>query len=338
MPAPLVAVGLGALGGAGATLGIAGLINNKEPRRAEKSAEQDTIKQLDDYEANGGKLNTAEYAQSDLPQAQNADPQPAFKATNIGWLDDKLKKGTATAYDAYIARNYLGMNLGDYGHQAVDVNLNGKLAMTNLNRLYEQANNVMASADLYDAVLASGEGNLGRTAELARDLFEVAPWLPNAVLPDETNHQYRIHQDESAFRAAIDAANGGKPNRYTQEVMMQRYKHNSRSTSAQANLMAALLTQNNIALQKNMEQIAQLRGWDNVPQAYKDRYTLNAKMVNDLSKKGFDDKDYSEFVKKYGLNADKSYARYSNALHEIEQRKQNTQAAKDDYTSPVERE
>ena len=336
MPAPLIALGLVGAGAAG--LGAAYHSNQKSAAEyAQKQREKDKQKNPLDETSGGNLSEISQYAQSDLPQAQNADPQPAFKATNIGWLDDKLKKGTATAYDAYIAKNYLGMNLGDYGHQAVDVNLNGKLAMTNLNRLYEQANNVMASGDLYDAVLASGEGNLGRTAEMARDLFEVAPWLPSFLLPDEQNHQYRVHQDESAFRAAIDAANGGKPNRYTQEKMMARYQHNSRSTNAQANLMAALLTQNNIALQKNMEQIAQLRGWDNVPQAYKERYALNAKKIQDLSKKGFGDKDYSEFIKKYGLNADKSYARYLNALQEIEQRKQSTQAAKDDYTSPVER-
>lgn len=253
--------------------------------------------------------------------SQNATlPQSAFKSTNIAWLDEKLKNNTATAYDAYLAKNYLGMNLADYGHQSLDVNLNGKLAMTNLNKLYNDSNNVIANADLYDAVLASGKGNLGWLSEMSRDWHEIAPAFS---FINKKNNMYRNLQNAMAWAAAIDATNGGKPNKYTQEHFMNMYQHTARDERAQTSLMASALKQNNIALMKNMQQIAQLRGgWEAVPEHYIQRYNKNVDMIKDLSDKKF---NYDKFLTKYKLNADDSFKRYLSKATLDDNTDQNTQ-------------
>lgn len=306
MAIPLIALGLAGAAGAGTLIG-AGLSAGSPREKSTKSVSTNQPTERGTTATSQG-ANLDENGNA-LMMSDNFQqlPQPAFKPTNVAWLDEKLANGTATAYDAYLAKNFLGMNLGDYGRQSVDVNLNGKLAMTNLNKLYDNANNVIANADLYDAVLASGKDNIGWVGEMSRDWYEFMPAL-SWISPE--NNKYRNLQNAMAWAAAIDATNGGKPNRFTQEHFMNMYQHTSRGEKQQASLMAGALKQNNIALKKNIEQIAQLRGGlQNVPQAYIERYNKNLEMIKDLSADNF---DYSAFLKKYKLNADDSYQRYLN--------------------------
>lgn len=294
MALPVILLGLAGAGGALLGAGM----SSKEPRAKVNDQKQNIIHQTQD-------TSSFMNEPSELNELNNSLPQDAFKSTNVGWLDEKLKNGTASAYDAYLAKQYLDIDLSEYGRQSMDVNLNGKLSMTNLNKLYDNANNVVANAELYDAVLASGKGNIGLGAEIVRDLHELIPFSPIG----KENNKYRNFQNAMAWAAAIDATNGGKPNRYTQEHFMNMYQHNARGEREQASLMAAALKQNNIALKKNIEQIAQLRGGaQNVPKQYYERYKKNKAMIADLSNDQF---NYDAFLKKYKLNsADQSYQNY----------------------------
>lgn len=305
MALPLI-LGLAGAAGAGTLIG-AGL-SAGSPRDKSTNIEAQSTPSMRGAEQNaqGTATNPNALTETTL-NTELSQSQGGFKPTNVKWLDEKLANGTASAYDAYLAKNYLGMNLADYGHQSVDVNLNGKLTMTNLNKLYDAANNVVANADLYDAVLASGKGNIGWVGEISRDWYEFAPalsWI------GQENNKYRNLQNAMAWAAAIDATGGGKPNRFTQEHFMNMYQHSGRGEKQQASLMAGALKQNNIALKKNIEQIAQLRGGlQNVPQHYIERYNKNNEMIKDLSSNKF---DYAKFLEKYQLNADDSYQRYLN--------------------------
>ena len=154
-------------------------------------------------------------------------------------------------------------------------------------------------------MLAAGDdSNIGLLGELVRDAHEAVPFFPIG----KENNRYRNLQNAMVYAAAVDATNGYKPHKTTIDHFTNMYEHSARDMKAQSSLMAAALTQNNIALRKSMEQIAQLRGgWQNVPQNYIQRYEKNAQMIADLRSDKF---NHENFVKKYKLNANNSYQRY----------------------------
>ena len=299
MALPLVAkIGLG-IAGAG-TAYLAGKGSSSEPREPQNATKPDGTPDVTHIQGTDG-----QGGQYDFSEVEMNTPQSTFKSTNVAYLDDKLRSGTATMMDALVAKQFLGMNLGDYGNQTLDVNMNAKHKITNLNKLYESINNVNANANLYDAVLAAGEGKNTWHDELFRDLHKLLPVLPIG----KQNNLYRNLQQAMGWGAAVDAVNGGKPNRLTQEHFLEMYGHNARGEREQTSLMAGAYKQNNIALKKNIDQMAQLLGgYDKVPKEYIQRYERNRQMIKDLSSKDF---NYRQFVTKYKLNADDSIKKYA---------------------------
>lgn len=104
------------------------------------------------------------------------EPSTYFKSTQNKYLDDKLKQGTLTGMDIYVARKYLGLNLQEFGNQAKpdqNINLQAKiknLGLTGLNdRLKEGANN----QDLFDRAIQGSEGNLGVGSAIERGLNKI---------------------------------------------------------------------------------------------------------------------------------------------------------------------
>ena len=293
---------LGVAGLAGAGAYAIGKGSSDEPRESVQKDETPTATatQGQGTDGNGGQYNFSELE-------MNA-PQQTFKSTNVAYLDKKLADGTANFWDALAAKQFLGMNLGEYGHQSLDVNFNGKHAIKNLNKLYENGNKVAANADLYKATLAAGfvdnglTGNLGIVSEAVRDLHEIAPFVPIS----EKNNLYRNLQNNMAFAAAQDMSGGNKPNLWTQQRAIGMYGHNSRGEKQQASLMASALKQNNIALMQNIEQIRAVGG--QVPQKLKDTLIENEAMIADLLSKDFNRK---KFMEKWKIDINQRAANYA---------------------------
>ena len=125
MGLPLL-LGVAGLAGAGGYVAAKG--SSDEPREAVKKDETPTATATQGQGTDG---NGGQYEFSELEM--NA-PQQTFKSTNVAYLDKKLADGTANFWDALAAKQFLGMNLGEYGHQSLDVNFNGKHAIKNLNK------------------------------------------------------------------------------------------------------------------------------------------------------------------------------------------------------------
>jgi hypothetical protein len=286
---------LGVAGLAGAGAYAIGKGSSDEPREPAQKDETPTATatQGQGTDGQGGQYNFSELE-------MNA-PQQTFKSTNVAYLDKKLADGTANFWDALAAKQFLGMNLGEYGHQSLDVNFNGKHKITNLNKLYGEANNVVANADLYKAVTMSGFdegndwiGNIGVVGEIARDLHEIAPFMPIG----KENNQYRVLQRGMAFAAAIDESGGSKPNQYTQKRLMEQLDHSSRGDNEQASVMAAQLMRNSIVLNNKMQNILALGG--QIPKSVIDAYKENQQLIEALNKRNKDgDFDRKDFVKNW---------------------------------------
>ncbi len=299
-------LGLAGIGGTGYVVGKGSSSEPLEPQNATKPDGTPDVTHIQGTDGQGG--------QYDFSEVDINTPQSTFKSTNVAYLDDKLKNGTATMMDALVAKQFLGMNLGDYGHQALDVNLNAKHKMTNLNKLYGEANNVVANADLYKAVTMAGFdegsdwiGNIGVMGEAARDLHTALPFMPIS----DTNNQYRVLQNGMAFAAAIDESGGSKPNQYTQKRLMEQLGHSSRNEEAQASLMAAQLKKNSIVLDSKIQNIRALGG--QVPKSVIDAYIENQQLIQALNKRDKDGNfNRKEFVDtwKGKINIDKRMSNF----------------------------
>lgn len=106
-----------------------------------------------------------------------AESEAYFRPTNIAYLDEKLKKGTITGWDALAAQKYYGINLAEYGNQKHAIDLKAKinakvkgLGLTELNKeLRMYANN----DELFNRAIIGSEDNLGIGSAVERGLHRV---------------------------------------------------------------------------------------------------------------------------------------------------------------------
>ncbi|MDU9790741.1 Coiled-coil domain-containing protein [Helicobacter pylori] len=94
--------------------------------------------------ANQGLSNQANEPIKDL------ESEPSYLSTGIAYLDDKIKNRSITAFDYYMAKKFLGMDL--------NVNLNGNLNLKSENKTRLASIN-KATQDIFDDIKALDLGN-----------------------------------------------------------------------------------------------------------------------------------------------------------------------------------
>ncbi len=92
------------------------------------------------------------------PLKQEPQEQPSYISTGIKYLDNKIKNKSLNAFDYYMARKYLGMDL--------NVNLNGNLNITSENQTRVK-NLTSATSKVYDGLKALNLGD--RLIQKAQD-------------------------------------------------------------------------------------------------------------------------------------------------------------------------
>lgn len=205
MPAPLVVLGIAGLAGGA---GYAAVKSNQNSaaqyaQKQQEQAAQDASAQIARYEAHGGG-GVIEERPDNFYQGTTQEAQTAFKPTNVAWLDEKLKSGTATGYDAYVAKNLYGMNLGDYGDQTHNVKMDAKLS---LKKDLDELKN-LANANLnIDQAIGLSKDNLGLGG--AWDRWWNDKTGKFADMSDENARFYAAHYD--TIKAKAKADKGGKP-------------------------------------------------------------------------------------------------------------------------------
>ncbi|WP_187878285.1 Coiled-coil domain-containing protein [Helicobacter pylori] len=111
--------------------------------------------------------------------------QPSYILTGIKYLDNKIKSRSLSAFDYYMARKYLGMDL--------NVNLNGNLNIVSENQTRVK-NLTSATSKIYDGLKALNLGD--RLIEKAQDnsgIFSALKRFAN----EKTNGFYGLNSDEA---------------------------------------------------------------------------------------------------------------------------------------------
>ncbi|WP_120833743.1 Coiled-coil domain-containing protein [Helicobacter pylori] len=119
------------------------------------------------------------------------EAEPSYLSTGIAYLDNKIKNRSITAFDYYMAKKFLGLDL--------NVNLNGNLNIKSENQT-KIKNLTSASSKIYDGIKALNLGD--RLIEKAQDnsgVFSALKRLAN----EKTNGLYSLNSDEAETMNAL---------------------------------------------------------------------------------------------------------------------------------------
>ncbi len=117
--------------------------------------------------------------------------QPSYISTGIKYLDNKIKNRNLSAFDYYMARKYLGMDL--------NVNLNGNLNITSENQTRVK-NLTSATSKIYDGIKALNLGD--RLIQKAQDNSGIFSALKR-VANEKTNGLIGLNSDEAETMNAL---------------------------------------------------------------------------------------------------------------------------------------
>lgn len=114
--------------------------------------------------ANQGLANQANEPIKDL------ESEPSYLSTGIAYLDNKIKNRTITAFDYYMAKKFLGMDL--------NVNLNGSLQIKSENKTRLASIN-KATQDIFDDIKALdlGDDLIKKAQEHSGLINQVKLWI-----------------------------------------------------------------------------------------------------------------------------------------------------------------
>lgn len=134
--------------------------------------------------------------------------QEYFKPTNIGFLDKKLKEGTITPMDAYMANKYFGVKLSDYGMQRSEIDLNAKVKGLGLTDLNKALMSFEENDELFNRTINGSDGKLGLGGAFRRWAFEGSSGFFDWLKTHEP--QFMVDVKEGANALARARAGGGK--------------------------------------------------------------------------------------------------------------------------------
>ncbi len=158
----------------------------QEPAR-NNSVALESLKQ-DKEQARNHSVALESLKQDKEPARNNSvalERQPSYISTGIKYLDNKIKSRSLSAFDYYMARKYLGMDL--------NVNLNGNLNIVSENQTRVK-NLTSATSKIYDGLKALNLGD--RLIEKAQDnsgIFSALKRFAN----EKTNGFFGLNSDEA---------------------------------------------------------------------------------------------------------------------------------------------
>ncbi|WP_100983416.1 Coiled-coil domain-containing protein [Helicobacter pylori] len=125
------------------------------------------------------------------PQSLKEANEPSYLSTGIAYLDNKIKNRSITAFDYYMARKFLGIDL--------NVNLNGNLNIKSENQTRVK-NLTSATNKIYDGLKALNLGD--RLIQKAQDNSGIFSALKRLV-NEKTNGLYSLSSDEAETMNAL---------------------------------------------------------------------------------------------------------------------------------------
>ncbi|EJB40669.1 hypothetical protein HPHPA4_1597 [Helicobacter pylori Hp A-4] len=214
---------------------------------------------------------------------KDLEAEPSYLSTGIAYLDNKIKDRSITAFDYYMAKKFLGIDL--------NVNLNGNLNLKTENKTRLASIN-KAIQDVFDDIKALDLGNdlIQKAQEHSGLINQVKLWI-NHKTRGLKGVDYDLAKTENvrisyANRVAKTMAQGGQVTEKTRDEAKQMTEFGARSkeenTARIAQMQEVLLN----SLKKNMKMLESLGG--NVPPlvlAKIKEYQDKANYINETSGK-----------------------------------------------------
>ncbi|GHQ61262.1 hypothetical protein VN1229_04730 [Helicobacter pylori] len=188
---------------------------------------------------------------------QSLEADPSYISTGIAYLDDKIKNRTITAFDYYMAKKFLGMDL--------NVNLNGNLNLKTENKTRLASIN-KATQDIFDDIKALDLGNdlIQKAQEHSGLINQVKLWI-NHKTKGLKGVDYDLAKTDNARisyanRVAKIYAQGGQVTQKTRDQAQEMTAWGARSK--EENTARISQTQETIlnSLEKNMRMLESLGG------------------------------------------------------------------------------
>ncbi|WP_187933963.1 Coiled-coil domain-containing protein [Helicobacter pylori] len=220
------------------------------------------IKQEEQSEAvannqNLAKENLANHQVLANESVKDLENEPSYLSTGIAYLDNKIKNRSITAFDYYMARKFLGMDL--------NVNLNGNLNLKTENKTRLASIN-KATQDIFDDIKALdlGDDLIKKAQEHSGLINQVKLWI-NHKTRGLKGVDYDLAKTDNARlsyanRVAKTMAQGGQVTQKLRDeakaMTMWGARSKEENTARSAQTQEMLLN----SLKKNMQMLESLGG------------------------------------------------------------------------------
>ncbi|WQW25604.1 Coiled-coil domain-containing protein [Helicobacter pylori] len=189
--------------------------------------------------------------------AKDLEAEPSYLSTGIAYLDNKIKNRSITAFDYYMAKKFLGMDL--------NVNLNGNLNLKTENKTRLASIN-KATQDIFDDIKALDLGNdlIHKAQEHSGLINQVKLWI-NHKTRGLKGVDYDLAKTDNAIisysnRVAKTHAQGGQVTQKTRDEAKAMTAFGARSK--EENTARISQTQETLlnSLKKNVQMLESLGG------------------------------------------------------------------------------
>ncbi|WQV27826.1 Coiled-coil domain-containing protein [Helicobacter pylori] len=189
--------------------------------------------------------------------AKDLEAEPSYLSTGIAYLDNKIKNRSITAFDYYMAKKFLGMDL--------NVNLNGNLNLKTENKTRLASIN-KATQDIFDDIKALDLGNdlIQKAQEHSGLINQIKLWI-NHKTRGLKGVDYDLAKTDNAIisyssRVAKTHAQGGQVTQKTRDEAKAMTTFGARSK--EENTARISQTQETLlnSLKKNVQMLESLGG------------------------------------------------------------------------------
>ncbi len=187
----------------------------------------------------------------------NETNEPSYISTGIAYLDNKIKNRTITAFDYYMAKKFLGMDL--------NVNLNGNLQIKSENKTRLASIN-KATQDIFDDIKALdlGDDLIKKAQEHSGLINQVKLWINHKTRGlkgvDYDLAKMDVAKNTYSNRVAKINAQGGQVTQKMRDQAAEMVNFGARSkeenTARISQMQETLLN----SLKKNMQMLESLGG------------------------------------------------------------------------------
>ncbi|MFP6167535.1 Coiled-coil domain-containing protein [Helicobacter pylori] len=188
---------------------------------------------------------------------KDLEAEPSYLSTGIAYLDNKIKNGSITAFDYYMAKKFLGMDL--------NINLNGNLKLKSENKTRLASIN-KATQDIFDDIKALdlGDDLIKKAQEHSGLINQVKLWINHAT-KGVKGVDYDLAKTDNARisyanRVAKTMAQGGQVTQKlrdeAKEMTMWGARSKEENTARSAQTQEMLLN----SLKKNIQMLESLGG------------------------------------------------------------------------------